>query len=590
MNEVNTVPGSLARYLWVGPPCPSPTCSRTCSLKPDSAPHTPTRRPGPMARSSVRQVRSPANWAEALGGPRAPAPPRGKGLVEIRPHWTFLTGPLLVSICWPLGSAWRWISVPQYVGGRSLGRGPGGRRSLRLGRPPGWCRWRPTGLDPTSQRVIERWGAAAAPGTGNHAGGHRRGERLPVAVPPRRRHRQHGAGDRGGRRSCSVGSRTTKPVILQRVISRRLLLDVPPPGLLSGLSAAGGLLRMHPTSRCIRRSMRPATRRCRRRPPPAMPASPTGGGRWPQDGTGPRRSRQTRPRSSGPRIPPVGQPAGRPAESSAGVETSKSWARLRGSRSSGRARVGGIIVDERRPAATEAHAVGFPRRPRGEPWPAQQGCPRSLDDVVLASPTRSRTDYRRRRLALEPPGRRTLEVAQGPSLGPSRPPRPRCPEGRGDRARWRGWRSRSATHGPACLPRTPGDPSAPTGTPTRCSALLAESVYCLGVGPVTPKTSASATAVAAVDASPEPNGRVVADGQRCLPRRGTGKGCHRSDQAGPCRLHGSPGSPGRAEYRVAVSAEASNAAEDTVRCGRSVGANSTVTPRPMAMGRARPRL
>ena len=29
VNEVNTIPGSLARYLWVDPPCRSSTCSTT---------------------------------------------------------------------------------------------------------------------------------------------------------------------------------------------------------------------------------------------------------------------------------------------------------------------------------------------------------------------------------------------------------------------------------------------------------------------------------------------------------------------------------------------------------------------------------
>ncbi len=94
VNEINTIPGSLARYLWVSPPLPFATLLLTCSPRPASGRPTPTPPPAPTERSSVRPGRSPASWAEAFGRPSAQLLPGEKVLVDIRPHWSFLTGPL----------------------------------------------------------------------------------------------------------------------------------------------------------------------------------------------------------------------------------------------------------------------------------------------------------------------------------------------------------------------------------------------------------------------------------------------------------------------------------------------------------------
>ena len=91
----------------------------------------------------------------------------------------------------------------------------------------------------------------------------------------------------------------------------------------------------------------------------------------------------------------------------------------------------------------------------------------------------------------------------------------RCPEstttnsaGRGGRPRGSTrWRSRSAGRGRPVPRRTPAGPSGPTGTPIRCSAAW-HSPAMTRASPSTPRTSASATASAALDDSPEPRGSV----------------------------------------------------------------------------------
>ena len=110
----------------------------------------------------------------------------------------------------------------------------------------------------------------------------------------------------------------------------------------------------------------------------------------------------------------------------------------------------------------------------------------------------------------------------------------------------------------------------------------------------TPNTSARATARAALEDRPGTHRQGGFDVQGAA-RFGAGQGHHGSDQTGPrvVRWHGDGVLPGsRDPSGRERSGPGSNAAEVTDdRRHRSDGSKySTVTPSPMAMGRARPRL
>ncbi len=98
VNEVNTIPGSLARYLWVDPPLPFATLLDDLL---DEARHRPThaysaagrrRDSPPFGRIDRRQA-----GLRRLAANRLQLQPGEQVLVDIRPHWSCLSGPLFVS-------------------------------------------------------------------------------------------------------------------------------------------------------------------------------------------------------------------------------------------------------------------------------------------------------------------------------------------------------------------------------------------------------------------------------------------------------------------------------------------------------------
>ena len=125
---------------------------------------------------------------------------------------------------------------------------------------------------------------------------------------------------------------------------------------------------------------------------------------------------------------------------------------------------------------------------------------------------------------------------------------------------------------------------APTGTPVSCSACWQSRATSWGV-PLTPKTSAKATVSAALEERPDPAGRSAS--MRTVPPAGR----TRATSAATGRAHA-----GSSDRRVSVSAARStgslaggpNPVDATTSSPAPVGAYSTVTPSPMAMGRATP--
>ena len=104
--------------------------------------------------------------------------------------------------------------------------------------------------------------------------------------------------------------------------------------------------------------------------------------------------------------------------------------------------------------------------------------------------------------------------------------------------------------------------------------------------PPTPKTWARATARAALEERPAPTGRV--DSMVSVPPE---PGRARAAMAATSRAHGGSSRPttaGSGTGSSRISAGWSKASEVTTNRGRPSGVSTTVTPRSMAMGRARP--
>jgi uncharacterized membrane protein YdbT with pleckstrin-like domain len=155
--------------------------------------------------------------------------PGEKVVVDIRPHWTFLTAPLAVSILAVAIGVALDIGIPKTSVTLHWVEG------LVVAVPCAWLalrvvRWRTTGLILTSQRVIERWGVFAR----------RQSETMladivEVNVDQSLFRRIVGT----GRIELETGDDDVpvrwiydvrKPVIVQRVINRRLGSH-PPPGI-----------------------------------------------------------------------------------------------------------------------------------------------------------------------------------------------------------------------------------------------------------------------------------------------------------------------------------------------------------------------
>jgi uncharacterized membrane protein YdbT with pleckstrin-like domain len=146
--------------------------------------------------------------------------PGEKVLVDIRPHWTFLSGPLIVSLLAIAIGVALDVGIPQTSIALHWVEG------LVVAVPCAWLalrvvRWRTTSLVVTSERIIEQWGVMSR----------RRSETAlasiaSVTVDQTVLRRVVGTGrleleirsDDGMRRIEDV----RKPVILRRVISRRL--------------------------------------------------------------------------------------------------------------------------------------------------------------------------------------------------------------------------------------------------------------------------------------------------------------------------------------------------------------------------------
>jgi len=62
VNEINTIPGSLSKYLFVDPPVPFVTLLTDLIAEALDDQPTATAPPAPMVWSFARLVRSPPNW------------------------------------------------------------------------------------------------------------------------------------------------------------------------------------------------------------------------------------------------------------------------------------------------------------------------------------------------------------------------------------------------------------------------------------------------------------------------------------------------------------------------------------------------
>ena len=222
VNEINTVPGSLARHLWVAPPDSLCRLARRPPRRGPTAPDTRLlgrrgRRLGPpFGRIHCRQI-----GLTHLAVRGIHLLPGEKVLVDIRPHWSFLSGPFTVSLLAIAIGVALDVAIPHTSVALHWVEG------LVVAVPCVWLairvvRWRMTRLVLTSERIIEQWGVVSRRQSESALVGHRGSDRPPIAAPPYRRHRPVGGGDVGGAEIRWIED-VRKPVILQRVINRRLL-------------------------------------------------------------------------------------------------------------------------------------------------------------------------------------------------------------------------------------------------------------------------------------------------------------------------------------------------------------------------------
>lgn len=155
-----------------------------------------------------------------MAGRRFELRPEEKVLVDIAPHWTFLTGPFTVAILTVAGGITLDVALPHTSVTLHWVEG------LVVAVPCAWLcfrfvRWRTTRLVMTSERIIEQWGVLAR---------QHRSTALAdidaVFVNQSLLRRMAGTGRielemRGGGRMLEVED-VRKPVILCRVITRRL--------------------------------------------------------------------------------------------------------------------------------------------------------------------------------------------------------------------------------------------------------------------------------------------------------------------------------------------------------------------------------
>jgi uncharacterized membrane protein YdbT with pleckstrin-like domain len=154
-----------------------------------------------------------------LAAHRLQLPPGEKVLVDIRPHWSFLSAPLAVSLAAIAIGVALDIGIPHTSVTLHWVEG------LAVAVPCAWLavrvvRWRTTGLMVTSQRIVERWGVVS------RRQAETRLDQIATVTVIRSLLRQIVGTGRLELETWDEEVRwihdVRKPVILQRVINRRL--------------------------------------------------------------------------------------------------------------------------------------------------------------------------------------------------------------------------------------------------------------------------------------------------------------------------------------------------------------------------------
>jgi hypothetical protein len=180
-----------------------------------------------MGRSSAPPDRSPASWARRLAAHRLQLQPGEEVLIDIRPHWSYLSGPLVVSLV-VIG-----IGVALDVGLPHTSVALHWVEGLVVAVPCLWLatrvvRWRTTSLVLTSFRIIEQWGMLSWQQSETGLS-----EIQSVTAVQSLGRRLIGTGqlelEIHGFDELRVIDDVRKPVILRRVINRRLRPPEPGP-------------------------------------------------------------------------------------------------------------------------------------------------------------------------------------------------------------------------------------------------------------------------------------------------------------------------------------------------------------------------
>ena len=157
VNEVNTIPGSLARYLWVDPPVPFADLLDDLLDEARQRPtHAYTRRRGRRDRPADGRLDRRQAGLRRLAVRRLQLLPGEQVLVDIRPHWSFLSGPLAVALVVIGAGVALDVGIPHTSVTLHWVEGLWSRGPAASGWRSGWCAGDQSGLVLTSIRMVER--------------------------------------------------------------------------------------------------------------------------------------------------------------------------------------------------------------------------------------------------------------------------------------------------------------------------------------------------------------------------------------------------------------------------------------------------